>query len=128
MNIKLVRDVKHNHVLYPAGRTIGSKVITDKEARTLIRKGAAIDLSGEQVEELDDDDQTLVIAQLTEIDGINDDLAARLVDAGYQSIEAVANANPEDLQKVKGIGKKNVTDIMESAESLLESDDDDDDE
>lgn len=120
MVIQLLRAVKHDGTEYAPGRKLDDKTISDKDARTLIRKGAAIDISADAVEELDDDDVTLATAQLIEIDGVNEDLAGKLINAGYASVEAVANANPDDLQKIKGIGKKNVTDIMESAESLLE--------
>jgi len=51
-----------------------------------------------------------------------------LYEAGYKTVQQVAEADPEDLIRIKGIGKKNVEKIQDSAEELLEESDSEPDE
>jgi len=90
------------------------------EADRLIRLGAATPVDSDipmdnepapnEIEEM--------VTELSKIDGVNDDLAVRLVEAGFESIASVAEASPEELMAVKGIGKKNCETIQDSAEEL----------
>lgn len=52
---------------------------------------------------------------LTDIDGVGSDKAESLADDGYETIEDVANANPEELETVSGFGPGNVDEIIENA-------------
>ena len=101
----------------------------DKEARRLIRLRAAeeyIPPSTPSDDEVSEDGYTEeelrgMAGALCEINGVDDDIAYRLIEVGIVDVEAVANAELEDLIKIKGIGKRSVSKIQESAEDLVDS-------
>jgi len=68
----------------------------------------------------DNQNRDSVVSSLCDIDGVSTDLAEKLVDAGFTSINDVYNAEPEDLMEIKGIGAKLVKAIQESAAELVE--------
>ena len=57
--------------------------------------------------------------QLTALPGVGEKLALRLVAAGFGSLTALADANPEALQEVDGIGPKSAEKILLAARSAL---------
>ena len=57
---------------------------------------------------------------LTDIDGVGEELAAALHDAGYTSVEAVAKAGAEELaESVSGVGAKSAPRLVEAAKRAL---------
>ena len=60
-----------------------------------------------------------IAEELKMIDGVDEDLAYRLIEAGYVTVQSVAEAKPEDLIKIKGVGKRSVVKIQESADDLI---------
>lgn len=60
-----------------------------------------------------------VVSALCDIEGISTDLAEKLIDAGFTSVNDVYNADAEALCVVKGIGEKLVKTIQESASALV---------
>jgi len=67
------------------------------------------------------------IEKLCEIEGVNIDIASRLYEAGYKTVQDVEEARQKDLLTIKGIGRKNVSVIQESAGDLMVSEDPDED-
>lgn len=125
MLIKLNFSVKHNKIWYGKGASLGSDLITKDEARTLIRKRAAVELPQEasiNFDEVDDKDNATILEQLSKINGINEDLALRLAEAGLLSVESIANTDPDTLIAIKGIGAKTALEIQESASEILNED------
>ena len=123
MRVRLLTSVKDERGWHDPGKILDFE---DDEARRLILKKAAEPLK-EQIVDQDDEEvpeETLeeLAEKLSKIDGINEEIAYRLIEAGYPTIQSVAEAVPEDLIKIKGIGKKTVVDIQESAEDLLSED------
>lgn len=122
MNIRLLRSVKHDGVWHDPGARLP---MDDRQARTLIRKKAAESMEDiSSPEDIDEEEVSDAVEALMEIDGVNDELANRLIEAGFVTVEDVANADPDDLKKIKGIGKRTVVEIQESADDLVSSSDD----
>jgi N utilization substance protein A len=57
--------------------------------------------------------------QLTALPGGGEKLAMRLVAAGFGSLAALADASPEALQEVEGIGPKSAEKILLAARAAL---------
>jgi nucleotide-binding universal stress UspA family protein len=74
------------------------------------------DSSGE--EEYSEEELREMAEKLKEIDGVNEEIAYRLIEAGFRDIQSIAEANSNDLIVIKGIGKRNVGKIQESAEDI----------
>jgi len=55
---------------------------------------------------------------LDKIPGVGPKTAERLVEAGYSSASDIANADPAELENVKGISKKSAAEIIEKAKGL----------
>ncbi|MGM0686176.1 MAG: DUF4332 domain-containing protein [Promethearchaeati archaeon] len=55
---------------------------------------------------------------LTELDGVGKKTAANLIESGFDSIEAIANANKKELASVPGVGKKGAKQILAAATKL----------
>jgi predicted flap endonuclease-1-like 5' DNA nuclease len=60
---------------------------------------------------------------LTDINGVGDDLAQKLFKSGLQSIQAVANADLDDLEAIDGIGVALAKRIRKNARELAETTD-----
>lgn len=120
--LELLVPVKHNGTEYAPGDVIE---IEDKDAnRLVLNKSAQVyktPSSGSASEEEYEEVEVDLIEELSRIDGVNEDLAERLVEAGYESIQEVAEADPEELILIKGIGKKSVEGIQDSAEDIFDS-------
>ncbi len=56
--------------------------------------------------------------ELTKISGIGTNTAKDLSEAGFDSIESIAEATPESLSKVKGFGAARVTRVISAAKEL----------
>ena len=66
-------------------------------------------------------DEAAALEQLTELPGVGEKLATRLVAAGYAGIAALADASPEALQEIDGIGPKSAEKILKAAREALGS-------
>lgn len=110
----------------------------DDEANRLIMLRAAEPLSStvpssspsddaysSEDEEYTEEELIEMAEKLKEIDGVNEEIAYRLIEAGFHDIQSVAEANRDDLIVIKGIGKRSVGKIQESAEDLMDSTDED---
>jgi len=126
MKIQLTKSVK----ISGSWRNPGSVVeIDNKEANRLLVLKACIELSDVLVADLPTDEEVEdSFNELETIDGVSTELAEMLYEAGYKTVQQVAEADPEDLIRIKGIGKKNVEKIQDSAEELLEESDSEPDE
>jgi len=83
------------------------------------------DADSSEDEEYSEDELKEMAEKLKEIDGVNEEIAYRLIEAGFHDIQSVAEANRDDLIEIKGIGKRNVGKIQESAEDLMDLTDED---
>ena len=83
------------------------------------------DIYSSEDEEYTEEELIEMAEKLKEIDGVNEEIAYRLIEAGFHDIQSVAEANRDDLIAIKGIGKRNVGKIQESAEDLMDSTDED---
>jgi len=70
-----------------------------------------------------DEELKEIAEKLKEIDGVNEEIAYRLIESGFLTVQSVAEADRDDLIAIKGIGKKNVGKIQESAEDIQDSTD-----
>jgi ERCC4-type nuclease len=125
MIVRLLVSVKDGSGYHNPGSLLE---LDDDEAKRLIRIKAAVvppepepkEPEPESDEELTEEELAQIMEELEPIDGVSEAIASELIDAGYQSLEAVAEANAADLEKIKGIGKKSAVTIIESAQELLE--------
>lgn len=126
MKIQLTRSCKIEGVWRNPGSIVE---IADKDASRLLTLKAAERLVEITTEDdvVTDDESAEAIEDLAQIDGVSSELAEILYEAGYKTIQQVAEAEPEDLIRLKGVGKKSVEKIQDSAEELLELSEDDDD-
>ena len=119
MKIRTIHSIKLNGNWVIPGSCIE---VDDDIARSLIRKNAA------EVFEIPEfelpESNTSIVETLCQLEEVNVELANRLIQAGYTSIKSIADAEPDDLKKVKGIGKKTVAKIQESADDILSEEDD----
>jgi Holliday junction resolvasome RuvABC DNA-binding subunit len=64
-------------------------------------------------------DEGAAVQQLTALPGVGEKLAMRLVAAGFSSLAALADATPEALQEIEGIGPKSAEKILLAARDAL---------
>jgi N utilization substance protein A len=64
-------------------------------------------------------DEGAALEQFTALPGVGEKLAMRLVAAGYAGLSAVADATPEALQEIEGIGPKSAEKILLAAREAL---------
>jgi len=57
--------------------------------------------------------------QIFKIKGVGPKVAETLISAGYDTIEKIANATPEELSKLKGIGAKTAEKFITNAKAVL---------
>lgn len=131
MRIRILKSVKDSSGWIEPGAV---RDFDDAEARRLIRLRAAEEYSLPSVPandgEEEEEEQSLETLQqkvdaLKKIDGVHEDLAHRLIEAGFETVQSVADAHPEHLIEIKGIGVRSVGNIQESAEDLKEIQEDD---
>ena len=127
MKIQLKRSCKIEGVWRDPGSIVE---IADQDANRLLTLKAAERLVEVTTEDdvVTDDESLEAIEELEKIDGVSSELAELLYEAGYKTIQQVAEAEPEDLIRLKGIGKKSVETIQDSAEELLEDEESSNDE
>ena len=65
-------------------------------------------------------DEAAVLEQFTALPGVGEKLATRLVAAGYGDLAGLANATPEALQEIEGIGPKSAEKILVAARAAQE--------
>lgn len=126
MRIRILRSVKDGSGWHEPGAI---RDFEDKEAQRLIRLRAAesISLPSDDASEntemetisYSQEEMMEIAEELKMIDGVDEDLAYRLIEAGYVTVQSVAEAKPEDLIKIKGVGKRSVVKIQESADDLI---------
>lgn len=61
---------------------------------------------------------TKKIKELSQLEGVGGKTAENLIYAGYDSVEAIANADEDELSSVSGVGKKGAKQILASAKKL----------
>jgi len=116
MIIQLTRSVKIGGEWKQPGSTIE---VPDDDAKRLVVLKAATQIE-RSAEIHTDDELEESFNDLEGIDGVSAELARTLHEAGYKTIQQVAEAEPEDLIRLKGIGRKTVETIQDSAQELLE--------
>lgn len=66
----------------------------------------------------DEEDAAILAAQieeLTQIKGVDEDIAKAFIKLGFDSIEKLQQAEIEKIQRVKGVGKAKAKDIIDDA-------------
>lgn len=130
MKIRLLVSVKDGKTWYEPGTILersdeeANALIVQRAAETLVNTLPVINVTeGEvsSVEEVSEEDLSEMAEELMKIDGMTREVAYRLIEVGFQTIQAVAEARPEDLQEIKGLSKKKIATIQESAEDLIDS-------
>lgn len=111
--VKVDKDAAADIVTNKAGEfTDPEEAIAEKDLKSKSQNSANPD-SGNQ-------ERDSIISALCNIDGVSTEIAENLVDAGYDSIESIAEADEDELIEIKGIGKKSVERIIESATEIVE--------
>jgi N utilization substance protein A len=59
-------------------------------------------------------------SQIRELKGVGEKLADNLIARGFGSVEALAEATPEDLTEIEGIGEKKASKLIQTAREYLE--------
>lgn len=129
MKIRLLVSVKDGKTWYEPGTILER---SSEEANALIVQRAAEALGDTpvlnpeegkvaSVTEASEEDLSEMAEELMKVDGITREIAYRLIEAGFQTVQAVAEARPEDLQEIKGLSKKKIATIQEAAEDLIDS-------
>lgn len=121
MNVKMKVSCKNGGEYLKPGAVIE---VSDGEGKKLIRNGFA-DKVEEEVEPdesdtLTDEEFAELVEELTIIEGVNNEIAGALIDGGYQSVEAIADAEPKELaDRVSGVGDKTAPRIIEAAIAVV---------
>ena len=127
MKIRLLVSVKDGKIWYEPGTILER---SSEEASSLIAQKAAEVIGDEpvlntaddvvSVGEASEEDLSEMAEELMKVDGITRELAYRFIEAGFQTVQAVAEARVEDLQEIKGLSKKKIALIQGSAEDLID--------
>jgi len=72
-----------------------------------------------EAEVITEEEYREMLDDLCKVNGIDQAMAESLFDSGIETVEDLANALPESLTKIKGIGKATAPKIIESAKGLL---------
>ncbi len=56
---------------------------------------------------------------IADIRGVGEKILSTLVEAGFSTLESLANADPETLSQIKGVGSKKAEKIIKEAKNLL---------
>jgi ERCC4-type nuclease len=128
MKIRLLVSVKDGKVWYEPGTILER---SSEEASSLIAQKAAEVIGDDPVlntaegvvpvKEIGEEDLSEMAEELMKVDGITREIAYRLIEAGFQTVQAVAEARVEDLQEIKGLSKKKIASIQGAAEDLIDS-------
>jgi N utilization substance protein A len=61
------------------------------------------------------------IAQLARIDGVSEQVARNMYRMGFRALEEVAEATPEEIGSIQGVGAENAQKIRAAAETTMET-------
>jgi len=138
MKIRTITAIKHNGAEVPIGSTLEvdeSDREAVKEFDRLVRLKAAEVVESDDPKDDNEPGETKIkpghthlnsaIEELCELDGVESDIAQRLIDAGFTTVKDVYEADSAALVKIKGIGEKSCIKIQESAETIIEKNDPD---
>lgn len=79
----------------------------------------ASDADSVEGEVITEEEYQEMLDDLCKVNGIDQAMAESLFDSGIETVEDLANAIPESLTKIKGIGKATAPKIIKSAKGLL---------
>lgn len=105
-----------------AAKLLGWKV--DVKSRGEIQKELEERIKPEEIEaaaSLPESSSAVAALQLAELPGVGEKLAGRLIAAGLDSCQKLANASEEVLVQVEGIGPKTAQKLIEAAKATLAS-------
>ncbi len=85
------------------------KMAEETEAAETMESEAAADAAGIAAD----------IAGLTAIEGVDDKIAEKLREAGYDTVDKIAAMSDEDILAVPGIGANSAQEILQSARALI---------
>ncbi len=105
-----------------AAKLLGWKV--DIRSTSELQREAEATLSGLMAGETKPEaaipvDEGTAVHQLTALAGVGEKLALRLLGAGFGSVAALADASPDALQEIEGIGPKSAEKILLAAREAL---------
>jgi len=108
---------KHGQNVRLASRLIGWEL----DIRTKATSSEAIQKEKEakEAKEKKEKEEERKAISLEELSGVGEKTAANLKEAGFKTIEDIAQANAKDLIKVKGIGKNKAEKLIEEAKKLM---------
>jgi N utilization substance protein A len=108
---------KHGQNVRLASRLIGWEL----DIRTKATSSEAIqkDKEAKEAKEKEEKEEERKAISLEELSGVGEKTAANLKEAGFKTIEDIAQANAKDLIKVKGIGKNKAEKLIEEAKKLM---------
>ena len=122
IEVKCVKPLKINGVWYKPGSI--ATVSTKEVGRlTLLQAIEVVKVDSNTISKSIDEaikNPESIIEELNSIPNVSDDVAKLLYQEGYKSIVDVYEARPEELQKIKGVGKKLAKKIIDSAEQLID--------
>ncbi len=58
--------------------------------------------------------------RIADLPGVGEKVVTALQEAGFDTIEKIANANPDDLTEIKGLGKIKAAKVVKEAKKILE--------
>lgn len=136
MRIRLIKTMQNLTGVYKPGLILE---IDDAEAEYLIRRKAAVkfEVSSEpevstemkvdvedsglvEDEEITEEELAEIREELKAINGVSAVIIDVLIDAGYQSLQIIADAKVDDLVALKGVGKSTALKIIASAQELID--------
>ncbi len=57
---------------------------------------------------------------LFSLEGLSDVMAKKLMEMGYETVQLLAAANPDDLMEIEGVGPKKAEKLIASAKEFME--------
>ncbi|GAF98383.1 unnamed protein product [marine sediment metagenome] len=119
--VKDGKEWKNPGAICDFAEDVARKLIRQHCATALVSPSSDVASGGDGDGATDGD----AVEKLTQIEGVNPDIASRLFEAGYKTVQDVEEARQKDLLAIKGIGRKNVSVIQESASDLMVPEDPD---
>ena len=113
IKITLNNDVKVDEVWKKAGSIIDMEA---GEANRLIRLKAAVNFDADEAEASEVNQDTIDL--ISSIEGVSDKTAKALIEAGFDTVQKIAEAEPDDLIAVPGVGNKSVEVMQDSADAM----------
>ncbi len=125
MKVKVLKTIKYSGEYYHENDVVEveEKYLNGLLSRGLVCKLEDNNIVEENVSDIEDDSDNLDEDNgnddFCEINGINDDIAGALIDAGYKYYQDIVDASEKELTKISGIGKATAKTIKESASELV---------